>query len=263
MCGWQNFGQLIKGYDFRGSFGAFFVTNLTLELQFFRGKFVLQKRCPEAMVLPIAVFRDTHTLSGGSLSCSLKSLRCYHSFGLSWCTNALQHLHEGRLRGRGRTAAKDCVRWVRERDALKALPSSSSLPVSLWCSPRDHFGRALRPKLRADFLEGDEWGQQLFSFQSPAVQWMARTSSLNCLSCRNPYQTPDSLNCLPPFHWKPHFFHWKVLHRIPFPKIGSEKLHATLHAHIADDVPSSIEDNEKGLADREGWRKELLHMPES
>ena len=35
---------------------------------------------------------------------------------------------------------------------------------------------------------------------------MARTSSLNCLSCRNPYQTPDSLNCLPSFHWKPLFF---------------------------------------------------------
>ena len=29
---------------------------------------------------------------------------------------------------------------------------------------------------------------------------MARSSSLNCLSCRNPYQAPDSLNCLPPFH---------------------------------------------------------------
>ena len=31
---------------------------------------------------------------------------------------------------------------------------------------------------------------------------MARTSSLSCLPCRNPYQTPHSLNCLPPFHWK-------------------------------------------------------------
>ena len=34
---------------------------------------------------------------------------------------------------------------------------------------------------------------------------MARTSSLNCLFCRNPDQTPDSLNCLPPIHWKPLF----------------------------------------------------------
>ena len=51
---------------------------------------------------------------------------------------------------------------------------------------------------------------------------MARTSSLNCLSCRNPYQTPDSLNCLPLFTENP-FFHWKVLRRIPFPKISSEK----------------------------------------
>ena len=45
-----------------------------------------------------------------------------------------------------------------------------------------------------------------FSFQSPAVHWIARTSSLNWLSCKNPYQTPHSLNALPPFHWqKKHF----------------------------------------------------------
>ena len=31
---------------------------------------------------------------------------------------------------------------------------------------------------------------------------MARTSSLNCLSCKNPYQTPQ---CLPPFRWKTFF----------------------------------------------------------
>ena len=42
--------------------------------------------------------------------------------------------------------------------------------------------------VRADFREGDE-GLQLFSFQSPVVHWMARTSSQHCLSCRNPYQT--------------------------------------------------------------------------
>ena len=35
---------------------------------------------------------------------------------------------------------------------------------------------------------------------------MARTSSLNCLSCRKLYQTPHSLNCLPPFQWKTIFF---------------------------------------------------------
>ena len=35
---------------------------------------------------------------------------------------------------------------------------------------------------------------------------MARTSLLNCLSCRNPYQAPHSLNCLIPFHWKTLFF---------------------------------------------------------
>ena len=48
-------------------------------------------------------------------------------------------------------------------------------------------------------FSGRGWGQQLFSLQSPAVQCMARTSLLNCLSCRNPYQTP--------VHWiaSPHF----------------------------------------------------------
>ena len=34
---------------------------------------------------------------------------------------------------------------------------------------------------------------------------MARTSSLNCLSCKNPYQTPDSLTCLPLFTENPFF----------------------------------------------------------
>ena len=56
------------------------------------------------------------------------------------------------------------------------------------------------------WFSGRGWGQQLFTFQSPAVHWIARTASLNCLSCRNPYQTPHSLNCLPPFHWKALFF---------------------------------------------------------
>ena len=62
--------------------------------------------------------------------------------------------------------------------------------------------------------------EQLFSFQSPAVQWMARTSSLNCLSCRNPYQTLDSLNCLPPFHWKTLFFTEKCFVASPSQKLA-------------------------------------------
>ena len=35
---------------------------------------------------------------------------------------------------------------------------------------------------------------------------MARTSSLHCLSCTNPYQTPHSLNCLPLFTERKLFF---------------------------------------------------------
>ena len=81
-------------------------------------------------------------------------------------------------------------------------------------------------------FSGRGWGQQLFSSQSPAVQWMARTSSLNCLSCRNPYQAPDSLNCLPPFHWKP-FFSVKSASSHPFPKIGSECIQLFSFPHRA------------------------------
>ena len=70
------------------------------------------------------------------------------------------------------------------------------------------------------WFSGRGWGQQLFSFQSPAVHWMARPSSLNWLSCRDPSQTPHSLNATPLCTENP-FFHWKVLRRIPFPKTGS------------------------------------------
>ena len=52
------------------------------------------------------------------------------------------------------------------------------------------------PKMRAE----------KFDFQSPAVHWMARTSSLNGLSCRIPYQNLDSLNALHPFSEEALFF---------------------------------------------------------
>ena len=56
------------------------------------------------------------------------------------------------------------------------------------------------------WILGSGPGQQLFSFRSPAVHCMARTSSLNCLSCRNPYQAPHSLNASPIFTEKPFVF---------------------------------------------------------
>ena len=95
------------------------------------------------------------------------------------------------------------------------------------------------------WFSGRGWGQQLFSFQSPAVQWMARTSSLNCLSCRNPYQAPDSLNCLPPFHWKP-LFSLKSASSHPLqPKIGSDFRHWYDRMKVppcnGSDAPSALE----------------------
>ena len=77
--------------------------------------------------------------------------------------------------------------------------------------------RQISPMFSKSWFSGRGWGQQLFSFRSPAVHWMARTSSLNCLSCRKPYQTLHSLNCLPPFHWNP-FFSLKSASSHPLPK---------------------------------------------
>ena len=89
-------------------------------------------------------------------------------------------------------------------------------------------GTSRRDSHKSGFL-GRGWGQQLFSFQRPAVQWIARTSSLNCLSCRNPYQTPHSLNCLPPFHWKP-FFSLKSAssHLLPKNRLWSQDIPGSL-----------------------------------
>ena len=74
----------------------------------------------------------------------------------------------------------------------------------------------LNAEFRSWFL-GSGFGQQLFNFRSPAFHWIARTSSLNCLSCRNPYQTPHSLNPSPLFTENP-FFSLKSVSSDPLPK---------------------------------------------
>ena len=87
------------------------------------------------------------------------------------------------------------------------------VPLPLYSTPRAE----VTGGLRADFGKGDK-NSNFFSFQSPAAHGMARTSSLNCLSCRNPYQkTPHSLNASPLFTEKPFVSSEKVLRRIPFP----------------------------------------------
>ena len=73
-------------------------------------------------------------------------------------------------------------------------------------------------KFSRSWFWGRGWAQQLISFQSPAVQWMAWTSSLNCLSCRDPHQTPHSLNASPLFTEKP-FFSLRSASSHPLPKI--------------------------------------------
>ena len=86
----------------------------------------------------------------------------------------------------------------------------------LMCAIKCRFGLASDANLRSWFL-GSGFGQQLFNFQSPAVHWMARTSSLNCLSRRNPYQTSHSLNPSPLFTENP-FFSLKSASSDPLPK---------------------------------------------
>ena len=66
-------------------------------------------------------------------------------------------------------------------------------------------------KVGADFREGDEDS----NFSVFRVRRFTE-SSLNWISCRNPYQT-HSLNCLPPFHWKTLFL-LKSASSHPLPK---------------------------------------------
>ena len=61
------------------------------------------------------------------------------------------------------------------------------------------------------------WGQQLLSFRSPAVHWMARTSSLNCLSVE--ILTKPLIHWMPPpFSLKNPFFTEKSTSSHPLPK---------------------------------------------
>ena len=53
-------------------------------------------------------------------------------------------------------------------------------PVEDTPAGRTYWQRGVQIRVRADFREGDE--DSFFSFQSPAVQRIARTPSLNCLS---------------------------------------------------------------------------------
>ena len=71
------------------------------------------------------------------------------------------------------------------------------------------------------WFSGWGWRQQLFNFQSPAVQQTDRTSSLNCLSCRFSAEirtkTFIHLNASPLFTEKP-FFSLKSASSHPLPQ---------------------------------------------
>ena len=84
------------------------------------------------------------------------------------------------------------------------------------------------------WFSGRGWGKELLNFQSLAVHWMAPTSSLNCLSCRNTYQTPHSLNASP-FSLENAFCSLKSASLHPLPQnrlLALEELY--LHHHHSD-----------------------------
>ena len=91
---------------------------------------------------------------------------------------------------------------------------SSACPITV--SPESEISQ-----LRADFREGDEdsnfsvFRVRRFSEWPEALHWIAFPVEI--------LTTPDSLELPPPFSLKTPFFHWKVLRRIPFPKIGSDQ----------------------------------------
>ena len=76
--------------------------------------------------------------------------------------------------------------------------------------------------LSADFREGDEdsnfsvFRARRFNEWPEPLHWIAFPVEILTKPLIH-------WNCLPPFHSKPPFSHWKVLRRIPFPKIGSDK----------------------------------------
>ena len=55
-----------------------------------------------------------------------------------------------------------------------------------------------KSSLRRTHIRWEFW-QSSSNSQSPASHWMAKTSSLNCLSCRIPYQSLHALNAFPWF----------------------------------------------------------------
>ena len=103
---------------------------------------------------------------------------------------------------------QSCKEWLRLHLLRKFIPQIIFACICICYERHNYFENIFlsvmpfgRP-VRADFWEGDEDIQLVIS-QSLAVHWMARTSSLNCLSCRNPYQSPHSLNAQwpGPLHW--------------------------------------------------------------
>ena len=77
----------------------------------------------------------------------------------------------------------------------------------------------LRQRVRADFRERDEDSNFSIFRVRHFSEWPERfgTSSLNCLSCRNPYQTP-SFTELPPLFTEKPFSSLKSASSHPLPK---------------------------------------------
>ena len=67
---------------------------------------------------------------------------------------------------------------------LEELVSFTSLRILRSWPPLEQWSWGLLASKIKSRFSGRGRGQQFFTFQSPAVHWIAQTSSLNCLSCR-------------------------------------------------------------------------------
>ena len=121
-----------------------------------------------------------------------------------------------RLRGADRSSRPCSSRWPRHvRKDIQRLPAQDF-----------HFELSKRKQIRGDFWEGDEDSNFLL-FRVRQFTGSPRPLHLIAFPVESLPNLPFT-ELPPPFSLKNPFFHWKVLRRIPFPKIGSKQRSADI-----------------------------------
>ena len=131
-------------------------------------------------------------------------------------------------------------------DFLLLFETAETSPWSLPCKETNFASRS-------EWRFGKGMSAEDFSFWSPAVHWMAGTSSANCLSCKNTLPTLSFTECLSLIQWKGASLHWFLLRRIPFPKLHSKPLREQLSVHAGADHYQDILHLAKAFTDLEFW----------